>query len=107
MVVDRAIDANEVGRTFAQHVQNTSDVVGVWVRLHREVFEVWVQTEPISTDREYELYSLVRLLHETFPHALIRFHLINPCDFDEPDENDLAVDAGVPQNAEPIPLQTE
>jgi hypothetical protein len=98
MVTDRVVDAQEVGRAFAELVRNDSSVRSVWADQSRDVFTIWSLTEPISADRERELYAVVDQLHEIFPYALIEFHLINLLHY-EAEPEDLVLEEMLPTTA--------
>ena len=106
MITEHAIGASDVGKTFAELVEEDQSIVGVWARRHRDVFEVWVLTEPISIEYERHLYGMVSVLHDAFPDALIRFHLINPRHFDIADRAELLSET-LPSNVTPIMIRAQ
>jgi hypothetical protein len=98
-VANRATLA-EIGKTYAEAVRAEPAAKQLWVDHHRDYFELWLVTEPIDADIEYRLYEAELVLHDRFPDAYIRFHVLNPRYFDPFDPADL-----IPASAEEIPLR--
>jgi hypothetical protein len=98
-VTDRATLA-EIGKTYAEAVRAEPAARQLWVDSHRDYFELWLVTEPIDTDVEDRLYEAELVLHDRFPEAYIRFHILNPRHFDPFEPADL-----IPPGAEEIPLR--
>jgi hypothetical protein len=102
VVTKQSVAAADIGRAFAELVKGDSAISSIWVRQHRDVCEVWVLTAEIDADQERGLYAASGTLHDIFPNALMRFHLINPLHYEPPIEE--AVHEVLPQDADPVPF---
>lgn len=100
MAVADQVSPAKVGKTFAESVRAESAAKQLWVRSHRDYFELWLITEPVEADVERRLYAATLLLHDRFPEAYIRLHLLNPRYFEEFNPSDT-----IPPDAEEIPLR--
>ncbi len=98
-VADRAKLA-EIGRTYAEAIRAEPAARQLWIDRHRDYFELWLVTDPIEADVEHRLYEAELVLHDRFPEAYIRFHVLNPRYFDPFEPADL-----ISADAEEIPLR--
>ena len=87
MAVTRQVDAQMIGRLYAESVHDLSFVRSVHVRETRNWLEVWVVTEPIDILDEEPLFEAGVNLRHRFPDAGIQVHVVNPEDY--PDHYDL------------------
>ncbi len=98
-VTDRATLA-EIGQTYAAAVRDEPTAKQLWAGSHRDYFELWLVTDPIDADTERRFYKAELVLHDRYPEAYIRFHVLNPGHFDPFEPADL-----IPTYAEEIPLR--
>ena len=99
MAVTRQVDAQTIGKTFAESVRDLGFVRSVHVRETPDWLEVWVVTEPIDILDEEPLYEAGVNLRRRFPGAGVLIHVVNPNDY--PDRYDL-VQHVVPTRAKTV-----
>jgi hypothetical protein len=100
MAIANAMTAHEMGRSFVQMVRTEPAVRRLWLRRHRDTVELWLATQPTDAETERRLYASVASLHDRFPGANIRLHVLNPRFFHQHDLTEL-----IPDGAEEIPLR--
>ena len=98
-VADRVSQA-ELGKTFAEAIREEPAAKQLWVRSHRDYFELWLLTEPIDSVTERRLYAAGLLLHDRFPQADVRLRILNPRLFADFEPSEL-----IPEGAEGFPLR--
>ncbi len=81
MAVTRQVDAQTIGRHYAEIVRDLGFVRSVHVHETRDWLEVWVVTEPIDMLEEEPLYEAGGDLWDRFPEAGILVRVLNPADF--------------------------
>ena len=105
MVTGRAVSATELGKKYAELVQDDPAVIGIWVREEFGVSEIWVQTEPVDMEHERALFAKVSDLHDVFPYALLHMHLLNPTFSELEPEEMLSFD--LPSDAQSVFVRRE
>lgn len=83
MAVTRQVDAQTIGRLYAESVRDLETVRSVHVRETRDWLEVWVVTEPIDILDEEPLFEAGVALEDRFPDSGILIHVVNPRDYPE------------------------
>lgn len=78
MIAGNSVTPAQVGRIFAGLVKHDPGVRKIWVRRHRDVFEVWVLTENIGPEHERVLLRAANDLQREFPDSYLDIRLINP-----------------------------
>jgi hypothetical protein len=77
MAVAARVSASELGRTFAQAVQDEPVVTELWVTTRRDAIHLWLLIDDAGDDEERALYGLLHLLDERFPDADFELHVLN------------------------------
>lgn len=101
MAIARQVNAQTIGRLYAESVSDLGFVQSVHVRETRDWLEVWVVTELIEPEDEYPLYEAGVKLWNRFPEAGILVRVVNPESF--PPGYDLVRDV-VPSQAESVTI---
>ena len=83
MAIIRQVDAQTIGRDYAESVRDLGFVRSVHVRETRDWLEIWVVTEPIDLLEEEPLYEAGVHLWDRFPEAGVLIHVVNPMDYPE------------------------
>jgi hypothetical protein len=83
MAVTRQVDAQTIGRLYAESVRDLGTVRSVHTRETSDWLEVWVVTEPIDILDEEPLYEAGVNLRHRFPESGILIRLANPREFPE------------------------
>lgn len=99
MAVTRQVDAQTIGRLYAESVRDLGFVRSIHVRETRDWLEVWVVTEPIDILDEEPLYEAGVRLWDRFPESGILIRVVNPDDF--PTDYDMVRDV-VPSQAKAV-----
>lgn len=99
MAVTRQVDAQTIGRLYAESVRDLGTVRSVHVRETQDWLEVWVVTEPIDFPDEEPLFEAGVNLRYRYPDAGVLIHVVNPNDY--PDQYDL-VQRVVPRRAKSV-----
>jgi hypothetical protein len=94
-----ATSEDAMARMLASILQKESVVERLWADSHRDYVEFWLLTAPTTADVERHLYTLSTQMHERYPDAVIRFHVINPRYFEDFDVTEI-----VPAQASEIQL---
>ena len=89
--------AKEVGKAVAGLICHSSNARRLWVSIHGERVEIWIETADIDADAELALYGCVDALADRFPDLDIRLHLLHP------GRLTLPVELAVPSRAVEIP----
>ena len=93
--------AQEIGRYWAELIQAEPAAERLWVRAARDYVELWLLAAPTVDDEiEMRLYEAANRVHDRFPHAYVRFHVLNPRHY-----RDGAVHSTVPADATEIALR--
>jgi hypothetical protein len=82
MAIPYNIDYAAIGRRFAEVVQPSPSVRGLWSRQVLDSLELWLLTEPIGSQQELDLYATSAWLYQAYPDVSIQFHLVNPLMFE-------------------------
>lgn len=101
MAVKHSTSAQAIGRAFAKLLRGEASARRLAVRAVRDYVEVWLLTEPIDGETERRLYNAGGAIHDHFPEARIRFHVVNPRHYE-----DSGTLPPVPDEAEDIPLRS-
>jgi hypothetical protein len=99
MAVTRQVDAQTIGRLYAESVGDLGIVRSVHVCETRDWLEIWVVTEPIDFVDEELLYQAGVNLRHRHPDAGVLVQVVNPNDY--PDHYDL-VQRVVPTRAKAV-----
>jgi len=83
MAVTRQVDAQTIGRLYAESIRDLGSVRSVHVRETRDWLEVWVVTEPIEMVDEEPLFEAGVMMEDRFPEAGILIRVANPKDYPE------------------------
>lgn len=83
MAVTRQIDAQTIGKLYAESVRDLGLVRSVHVRETRDCLEIWVVTVAIDLLEEEPLYEAGVQLWDRYPEAGVLIHVVNPMDYPE------------------------
>ena len=82
MTATKPASIENIANAFVNMLRGDSTARRLYGRMHHEVVELWLLTEPIDVDHELRIYRLAAVLDRTFPNSLIEFHLVNPAHFE-------------------------
>ena len=100
MAIKDEVTAQEIGRSYAAAVSREPTAQRLWVSSHRDYIELWLLSEPIDMDTRRRFFEPVAEMHDRFPDANARFHVINPSEYDG-----LDLRMVLPADAAEIPLR--
>jgi hypothetical protein len=101
VAVENVAQAQAIGQYLAELLRDRPTVQRLWYTMpHSDSVAFWLLTEPIAFDAERDLYEFDLMLHDRFPDAYARLHVLNPCNYADGDAQ-----GSVPTYAEEIPVR--
>ncbi|HEX5165734.1 MAG TPA: hypothetical protein VFV93_10085 [Thermomicrobiales bacterium] len=100
MAVIRQVDAQMIGRLYAEMVEDDPDVQEIYVRPFGDSIEVWMLTSHSNYDAEDAIFDAAVAVQRRVPDTRIDLHVVNPRHY--PTTCDLVRDI-IPDNAVAVP----
>ena len=95
MAVTTPALAQEIARCWAQTVASEAAVQRLWVQATNDYAELWLLTAPSDFAAERRLYDAAAHVQVRFPDAAIRFHVLNPNNYESAEPADWVPDTAV------------
>ena len=107
MAIKDQVTVQDIGRSYAEAVRGQPTAKRLWVSTGPDYVALWLLTKPVDMDTRRRFFVPVADMYDRFPDAHMRFHVIDPSEYDgldlEHDGPDL--DRVRPADAVEIPLQ--